>query len=116
MGRLWWRERWSVLGCRRGWIRLLPFVAFVLVGYFSLYAWLRATNEIEFAISYPSGLVICGPARSFVSAPGEFQIYYIEEDRRYLGGQPMWLKAMRPAMEMELVLHRRGWMQWALTQ
>jgi len=47
MGRLHWRMRGGVFGCRRGWLRIAPFVAFVLAGYFALYGWLRVTNVIN---------------------------------------------------------------------
>ena len=128
MGRLRWREKGSRLGCRRGWFGILGLVAFVLAGYFALYGWLRATGKIYlasfnlvnfdspnetrfyqvdarfengtipiYAIGISSNIVISSKA-IFIGGP-------------WNGGGPrsMTMKAMWPAVKLEIALDRRGW-------
>jgi len=113
MGRLPWRERWSVLGCRRGWVRLVPFVAFVLVGYFALYAWLRVTNEIELGYRVYG----TGADNPWNYADHYYAIVWMDDppdidiDR---GEWPrLWMmRAMWAAVKLEVALDRCGWHPW----
>ena len=124
MGRLHWREKWSVFGCRRGWIRLTPFVAFVLVGYFGFYALLRASGEIVLQVyirtNEPTGqLQISGRFKPMAGPPGYMQreIYgrVIGNGRTGVpNNRPIWVKVMWPAVEMEIALYRRGWLPWTI--
>jgi len=117
MGRLWWRERWSVLGCRRGWLRLAGLAAFAIVGYFVLYAWLRATGEIRIqgwerrdgTFSYDIALRAESDALLFFSgfvSPDDGPILPV-----YRLGEWSWaMRMMWPAARLEVALDRRGWL------
>jgi len=118
MGRLPWRERWSVLGCRRGWWRLAAFLAFPLVAYFSLYAWLRATDEIRIKCWIVSGTR--GSERitwhrynvrtrgSPIFANGQLMDWEGQWPRSWA------MRAMLPAVKLEIALDRREWLPWDL--
>jgi len=122
---LYWRERWSALGCRRGWWRLAGLAAFVLAGYFALYAWLRATGEIEFrdhrgtrseysylliggGISYSAA----GPSGSITKRPA---YYIIDKDGCHVMQQPeWWMRVMWPAIALEIFLFQRELLPWTI--
>ena len=128
MGRLYWRERWSTLGCRRGWIRLAGLIAPALLGYFALYGWLRWTGQITTHMATQSA------SRTGPACVEEFSMWW-EGDRdtiyivwaeskrpNYTQGTrigllsikyekwPWIMKALWPAARLEFALSRRGWL------
>ena len=116
MGRLPWREKWSVLGCRRGWVRLVPFVAFVLVGYFGLYARLRASKEIELVCwricptgEHTKGKRYYAVVQDDPASPFGRSMFYVPENwpRRWE------MRAMWPAVRLEVAVDGLGWLPWS---
>jgi len=103
MGCLHWRENSTRFGCQRGWLRLAGLAAFVLAGYFALYAWLRATDAIEILHwDYGPYIVI-----KWVGSATNDEALRIDSDG---GGKwPRSMRTMRPAMKLEVALDRRGW-------
>jgi len=121
MGRLYWRERWSVLGCRRGWWRLVPFVAFVLIGYSALYGWLRATSRIyvEWNNSGPNRLKTLYGFDLDQEGYGALVWDNPATSQEPLSVDPggkwprSWtMKAMWPAVKLEVALDKLGWRWW----
>ena len=119
MGRLPWRGKWSVLGCRRGWARLAAFALFVtLAGYFGFYAILRVNDKIKLEVwtffTRPGVSRPLPPPTYRVSTwnrPNGMEPVERFEDFR-LQKQPWALMAMWPAMRLEIELHQRGWLPW----
>ena len=127
MGRLHWRERWSALGCRRGWWRLAAFVLFVtLTGYFGFYAVLRVTGEIQFSgFNFRN---MDGPLSQFVWAWNDMRMGSSSAYAVYRDDPRIWetarkiewprnpkaliLTVMWPAVMLEAALDRRGWLPW----
>ena len=114
MGRWSWRERGTRLGCRRGWIRLAGLAAFVLVGYFALYAWLRATGNIVLwcAVWRVEGSAKTGSNYMIILPKLSPNCIGFIEDRRDedWSYQPMWIRAMWPAIKLEIALDRYVWL------
>jgi len=112
-------------------VRLAPFVAFVLVGYFALYAWLRATEEIGI-----QGWELRDRTFSYTIVTRsddqrERILHYInmidvqhgkmprKNDRPVLpiyriGEWPWVMRAMWPAVKLEVALDRRGWLPYSI--
>jgi hypothetical protein len=94
-------------------VGVLGLVAFALTGYFALYTWLRANDEIiiMFAIGYPSHN--CSYVASWRDARGPY--FDVDEDwpwesdtlprREWLPFAILW-----PAVKVEVALDRRGWL------
>ena len=122
MGRLYWRERWSAPGCRRGWVRLLPFVAFVLIGYFGLYAWLRVSGEIAVeGLKAKDGKVLiirAGTVEQCLNLHSLFLVYSSPDSPVSIVHDGKWprestiMMVMWPAVKLEAALDRRGWLPW----
>jgi len=104
MGRLCWREKNTRLGCWRGWLGILGLAAFALAGYFTLYAWLRATNVVVLVRWTPSGSVFYAGRRD----------KHTDSQRTDEWPRSWMMKAMWPAVKLEVVLHRRGWLPEAV--
>ena len=115
MGRLYWRERFSALGCRRGWWRAAALVGIpVLVGYLGLYGYLRANRMItmgemclygmhDYSVETrePNGRLL--DMRTIDDRFGE------NNDWRYTSP---FLMMIWPAARLEIALGRRGWLPY----
>ena len=122
MGRLWWRERWSVLGCRRGWIRIASLAALAIGGYLALYTWLRGTDEIRVACVdyqyYDQEGTLChvvsiSPAAQAGRDPSFRQHMSSDHDHGTAEVAWPWSAAVWwPAMRLEIALDRHGWSPW----
>ena len=120
MGRLHWRERGGVIGCRRGWWRVVAFLLFVtLAGYFGLYAVLRVNDEIR--VTGHKEWEPDGPAQIYAAAWGEWRgdlsrPHMMRMTREVWDAKwPQWSKTlmvMWPAVKLEAALDRRGWLPW----
>jgi len=119
-------------------MRLLGLAAFALVGYLALYAWLRASGEIEFfGLKNPEGAILLHYARPrWVASPdlppgilslrysaiirihGRLYVRYVKPSDSYdvVDGEwprkPLMMAAMWPAVRLEAALARRGWLSW----
>ena len=106
-----------MLGCRRGWWRVLGLAAFALAGYFALYGWLRATDVIELIHwSYPTNWIQMPEKRRYSAILRSNPA--VSPERLSINADEKWpqswaMKAMWPAVKMEVELDRRGWMPWS---
>ena len=101
-------------------MRLAPFVAFVLVGYFALYGWLRASDNIK--IARQMGICLKHPGDCEVGGKWVyFATVWDRPDGFVFLGNPFWITrstqswmvvTMWPAMKLEVGLDRRGWLPW----
>ena len=118
MGRLWWRERWSALGCRRGWWRLAALVMIpVLAGYFGLYALLRASGDIW----HEGHKLTDGTVNQIVGTRARWNFlnpfpprHYYMDDR--WPRESTTLMLMWPAIKLEAALDRWGYLPWTNIQ
>ena len=109
MGRLPWRAKGTRLGCQRGWLGILGLAAFALAGYFVLYAWLRATDVIEI-IRWDEGKRYRYSATLWGNP--QDKLNSMLTNRFYPGeywSKSWWMRAMWPAVRLEIALDRRGW-------
>jgi len=100
--------------------------AFALIGYFALYAWLRATGEIEIYGRYLQDGTLRYAVATRFDDPQE-RVRFTYRLLRFNSGGPNkydppmlpinrfgeWPKAMRvmwPAVKLEVALDRRGWL------
>ena len=115
MGDLHWRAKGGRLGCRRGWVRILGLAAFVLVGYFALYGWLRASGELRIVrwermndgdINHTAEMW-----DRVIASHNErrgFSLHTHDKPTRWL--VVMWTMGL--PMKLEVALDRCGWLPW----
>ena len=125
MGSLHWRKRGTRLGCRRGWLRIAGLAAFALAGYFSLYAYFRATGVIDlyhfkeqWAGRY-SGTRKLVPERYIATMrddptiSSEHLYLYVQNEELAKWPRSWTMKTMWPAVRLEFALYRCGWLPWS---
>ena len=112
MGDLPWRAKGGRLGCRRGWLRLAGLAAFVFVGYFALYGWLRVSGNIKIVKwTFVSEKHPEAYAAQLWDRPN--QGTSVERFKNFRMAKQSWKgMAMWPAMKLEAGLDRRGWLPW----
>ena len=122
MGDLYWRKRGGVLGCWRGWVRIAGLAAFALVGYFALYAWLRANDEIRLYAVYEWSRKaqhedeLLGYAAWVRNNPTNLpggRFYYLHK-KWPRESMTMTMTTMWPAIKLEAALARREWLPYGL--